>query len=146
MKTNQIYTMLFLLSLYCCQNSKKANTTISETECIESVLARDNELGKARNHDCETMTLPNTIEKYTIGMRALNFEGCPEAFSVAFKDHISAWDHMGEFTKRYSELRGEMHILFDSIEKTKDSSTFKPLLKAIWDTWADVEITRKTNY
>ena len=28
-------------------------------------------------------------------------------------------------------LRGEMHDLFDHIEKSKDSSSFKPLLKAI---------------
>lgn len=142
MKTNQLYTILFLLSLYCCQNSKKANITINETDCIESVLAKDSELGKTRNHECETITLHKTIENYTKAMQNLNFEGCPETFSTAFEGHISAWDSMGEFTKAYSDLRGEMHVLFDSIEKTKDSTQFKSFLKDIWDTWAEVEAAK----
>ena len=52
---------------------------------------------------------------------------------------MKAWDEMQKFTKRYPDMRGEMHVLFDEIEKGKDKHTFKPILKEIWDTWAEVE-------
>ena len=42
-------------------------------------------------------------------------------------------------TDQYPNLRGEMHDLFDIIEKGKDSGAFKTHLKAIWDTWENVE-------
>ncbi len=43
----------------------------------------------------------------------------------------------------HPELRGEMHVLFDKLEKCADAETFKPLLKAIWDTWAEIETAMK---
>ena len=142
MKAKHFFTTLCFSLFFCCQNNKNANTTVSEVGCIESILAKDSELGKTRNHQCETITLHKTIENYTKAIQNLKFEDCPEEFNLAFKTHISAWNQMGEFTKTYSDLRGEMHDLFDSIEKTKDSLVFKPLLKTIWDTWADVEAAK----
>ncbi|WP_369993918.1 hypothetical protein [Winogradskyella sp.] len=142
MKTIFIYTAFCVGIFFSCQNNQKANTNVSNADCIENVLAKDGELGKTRNHECEKIALHKTINNYVEGMRNLNFSGCPEKFSQAFKEHIAAWDNMGEFTKRHSDLRGEMHVLFDSIKKRSDSTTFKPLLKAIWDTWADVEAAK----
>ena len=139
MKHTLQFAALCLCVLFCCQNNKKTAPNLNEADCVSYILERDSELGKTRNHECETLTLHKTIDNYTEAMEHLNFEGCPEKFKSAFKDHISAWDAMGEFTKRHSGLRGEMHVLFDSIEKTQDSSKFKLLLKTIWDTWADVE-------
>ncbi|MFC0605551.1 hypothetical protein [Winogradskyella pulchriflava] len=130
MRTKLTLTMLYLVVLLSCQNKKKteSNSNISEKDCIDKILLDDSKLGKIRNHECETITLQKTIDNYVKAMRKLNFEGCPEEFSVAFKKHISAWNNMGKFTENYPELRGEMHDLFDSIEKSKDSATFKPLL------------------
>ncbi|NNE33177.1 MAG: hypothetical protein HKN40_12495 [Winogradskyella sp.] len=122
-----------------CINRGTKHITLNKTNCIENVIEKDSEFGKLRNHQCETKTLHTTIIDYTEAMRNINFENCPETFSVAFKNHITAWDSMGEFTKKYSELRGEMHNLFDSIKKTNDSLQFKILLKDIWNTWTHVE-------
>lgn len=36
-----------------------------------------------------------------------------------------------------------MHILFEGFGKGKDANTFKPLLKAVWDTWGEIEVAMK---
>lgn len=46
---------------------------------------------------------------------------------------------MLEITNKYPELRGEMHNLFDQLEKGNDAAEFKRYLKQIWDTWAEIE-------
>ncbi|WP_422103777.1 hypothetical protein [Winogradskyella sp.] len=136
-----------LLIINC--TDKKKNKVISKDTthyCINTVLKHDDSLGAIRNHACKRISLASTIEQYVNALNRLDFNACPENFHTAFKNHAKAWTKMGEFTTQYSNLRGEMHDLFDSIETTKDSLTFKPLLKAIWNTWADVEASKINNF
>ncbi len=138
-----------ILMLACNSSTPKNNTSSSHDstalgkECIKKVIALDDSLGTVRNHACETISLSETIQKYVQGMEAINYNNCPEAFSTAFKKHREAWTAMLSITDQYPDLRGEMHDLFDGIEKGKDAAIFKPLLKAIWDTWAEVENAMK---
>lgn len=116
-----------------------------KVECMDRVIKIDDSLGKKRNNDCKTSSLSATIVNYTNGMKNIDFSGCPEDFKTAFRSHISAWDSMMKVTDNHDGLRGEMHDLFDTIERTKDSLHFKTYLDAIWATWANVEEAIKLN-
>jgi hypothetical protein len=72
-------------------------------------------------------------------MKKLDFQGCPPDFTVAFEKHRQAWNDMIPLVKKYPDLRGEMHVLFDQLEKGEDAERFKLLLKNVWDTWGEVE-------
>jgi hypothetical protein len=111
----------------------------AEQQCIQQVIALDDSLGTIRNHNCETISLSETIDQYAAAVEKINYKDCPEDFAKAFVKHREAWMAMKTVTDKYPNLRGEMHTLFDQIEKGKDSTLFKPLLKDIWDTWAEVE-------
>ncbi len=147
------FTTLFLL---CCifllscdnadskqQNPTAAQTTISPQKAIEKVIAQDETLGGIRNHACETIPLAITIQQYADGLGEIDFSNCPEEFTKAFARHRDAWVQMIPFVEKYPDLRGEMHDLFDQFEKGDEADIFKPLLKAIWDTWAEVEEAMK---
>lgn len=145
----RLHLKLFMLTICifmaCSEKKKNTNTSKNNSKgCIEAILKKDDSLGKLRNHACKTISLDKTITQYVEAIDNLNFEGCPEDFKNGFQSHIKAWSKMSEFTESYSDLRGEMHVLFNTIEKEKDSAAFKPLLKAIWDTWAEIE-TAKVN-
>ncbi len=124
-------------------NEKQGNTDAKINDCIERVIALDSSFGKDRNHDCEKISLSATITKYTNRLSELSYDGCAEEFKVAFQGHIKAWQNTMKVTDNYPDLRGEMHDLFDQINTTKDSTVFKPLVKDIWDTWADIEAAMK---
>lgn len=96
-------------------------------------------MGTIRNHACETIPLSQTITNYTKNLEALNFNNCPEKFSLAFKAHIRAWNNMKKVTDKHDTIRGELHYLFNKLEQTKDSVEFKIYLKDIWDTWKVIE-------
>ena len=144
MRPIKLFVIIGLGLLVNCADAKKSkdSTTLSQKDCIDAVLKQDGALGKIRNHACETISLSKTIAQYVDAINNLDYEGCPDEFRKAFKSHTAAWSEMGKFTENYPDLRGEMHDLFDSIEKTKDSTTFKPLLKAIWDTWSSIEAAK----
>ena len=93
--------------------------------------------------NAKKISLSETIDNYVLQLKQLDFEPCPDSFKLAFMNHLEAWDKMTEVTDQYKELRGEMHVLFDSIAAGSDSMHFKPRLKAIWDTWGDVEKWKK---
>jgi DNA phosphorothioation-dependent restriction protein DptG len=120
------------------QQETKGLTKV-EQYCIQQVIDLDDSLGTIRNHACETISLSETIDQYAAAMDKINYKDCPEKFTEAFAKHREAWKAMKDVTDNYPELRGEMHTLFDQIEKGKDSSLFKPRLKNIWDTWGAVE-------
>ncbi len=148
--------LLICVALGCtlsCKESKE-NKETTETEavieevastptCIEKILAEDGTYGKERNHACETISLEETINKYTAQIRSLDYTDCPEAFTKAFLDHITAWDSIVPVTSKYPDLRGEMHDLFDEIEQSADSMEFKERLALIWSTWEAVEAAQK---
>ena len=107
--------------------------------CIDYVMAADSILGGERNHACKVKPLSEVIGEYVAGLEKLNFGYCPTEFTAAFKSHMEAWTAMIEVTDQFPDLRGEMHDLFDEIEKSEHASVFKAKLKDIWDTWNAVE-------
>lgn len=141
------FTSMFYLS---CNNSKnsgksqsKSETLQSPQDCIDSVIALDDSLGKVRNHACERISLAQTIKEYTAGMAQFDYQNCPKDFTEAFKKHREAWLAMIPLVEKYPDLRGEMHDLFDQIEIGEHSEEFEPLLESIWSTWAEVEEAMK---
>ncbi len=120
-------------------NSKSADKLSPEQACIQNVLMLDDSIGAVRNHACETISIAETIRDYVAGMQSADFSNCPDVFKNAFEDHRQAWLNMIPLVEKYPTMRGEMHDLFDELEKGEDATEFEPLLKAIWDTWAEVE-------
>jgi DNA phosphorothioation-dependent restriction protein DptG len=136
-----IYLLLFLSNLSLAQSNgqKDSSTILIEKECITRIIAADDSLGAIRNHDCEKVTLSRSIKNYVRSIKKLNFKNCPVGFKNVFYNHKDAWHEMLKITNKYPALRGEMHDLFDQLEKGKDSAACKKYLKQIWDTWAEIE-------
>ncbi len=152
MKNNSATPFLFLLVAVClsanCNSSQPATSSpthgaATARSCIQKVIDQDSILGKKRNHDCESISLSETIRLYIKGIDDIDFDNCPPAFTQAFQNHKKAWKDMIPVTDHHPDLRGEMHDLFDIIESGEQADQFKPALKAIWDTWADVEAAMK---
>jgi len=113
---------------------------------IASFLKEDQRLGGIRNHDPETMPLHRAIERYVAALRDLDHD-VPDAFMQAFEAHLQAWERMADYTRDHSEMRGEIHDLFDQLEQASNPSAdrFKRLLEEIWSTWRQVEAVAKTH-
>ena len=107
--------------------------------CVKQIFDRDSVLGGIRNHASETMSLSQAILDYTKELESLDFSECPEKFTSAFNEHVTAWKKITELTDKHLELRGELHDIFTELEKSEDSTEFKNLLKQVWDTWYQVE-------
>lgn len=120
-----------------------AKTANSPQDCIQRVIALDDSMGRVRNHACETISLAQTVQNYADGMKQADFRNCPPAFADAFERHRQAWINLIPVMEKYPDMRGEMHILFNHLEIGKDAASFNPLLKAVWDTWAEVETAMK---
>lgn len=112
---------------------------LPQTE-IKKILKADDVLGKKRNQDCKTISLSETILKYTTELKKLDLSHCSSNFKAAFYKHIEAWEAMISITDKYPNLRGEMHQLFKQIE-TKNDTEFKSKLANIWSTWDEIEKT-----
>lgn len=130
------------LLLATCKTPTPQSTPTPEA-CIQHLIALDDSLGRIRNHACETISLAQTIRNYTDGINKHDFRGCPPDFTKAFTRHLQAWNDMIPFVEKHAGLRGEMHVLFEQLEKGPDAATFIPLLRNIWDTWAAVEAAMK---
>ncbi len=113
------------------------------TACMERIIALDDSLGSLRNHQCEQVSLDQTIANYAEGLEALDFSGCPPEFVSAFTSHIRAWRDMQPVAAQFPGLRGEMHDLFDQIALSPDSTVFQSRLDRIWSTWAEIEAAMK---
>ena len=138
--------ILILLVISCNNAEKKDNETklesvtdIKKAECMESILKRDSELGKIRNHSSIQISLSETIHNYTNSIKSLDYSNCPDKFTIAFHEHIKAWLDVKKVSDKYPELRGELHVIFSELEKKKDSIEFKLLQARISDTWKIVE-------
>ena len=123
-------------------DANTAASNESEQDCIDAILREDTALGDTRNHACETASLADAIQQYVDALSALDYEGCPREFSKAFEAHIDAWAAMKTFTEQFADMRGEMHDLFYKLERGEQAEEFKPLLKAIWDTWAPIQTAK----
>ena len=107
--------------------------------CMAEAIALDDSLGRVRNHACETVSLSQTIRQYAAAITAIDFSDCPAAFSTGFRNHAAAWMALLPVTDQYPGLRGEMHALFKQLEAGPQGEQFKPLVKAVWDTWGEIE-------
>ena len=130
--------------IYACKADPRP-TPINKLErtCVQNILKQDSILGGIRNHQCEELSLAKTIENYTQALSILNFEDCPPDFYKAFKAHIAAWNEMAVFVHPENDLRGELHDLFDLIKAKDDTGEFDRKLKAIWDTWSEIEASQE---
>lgn len=119
----------------------QATSPNAAREAIRSVLARDSELGRMRNHAPESAPVAEAVETYVRELATIDFEGCPPDFEAAFARHRTAWRDSIDFLAGFDELRGEMHDLFDAIRARggSDRAELEDLERAIWSTWADVE-------
>ena len=140
MKNLILYFSIASLLLSCQSTTVKKASPMEQ--CILNVLMMDDSIGAVRNHACETMTLETTIENYVAGMGTANLTDCPAVFREAFKNHRVAWKNMIPLVAKYPDMRGEMHDLFDVIAEGEDAEEFEVLLKAIWDTWDEVEAAK----
>lgn len=113
------------------------------SRCMQKIIEQDSVLGFLRNQQSKQWPLSAAISNYVDATNGLKMNRCPPAFAAAFKSHMGAWQQMIAVTDNYPHLRGEMHELFNRLEKEKDSTLFKLKLKQIWDTWAEVEKARK---
>jgi len=118
-------------------------TTMSEATCMETIMEQDSILGEIRNHASEQMSLSASISNYVTSINQLDFQKCPEAFKSAFQEHAQAWSDMTSVTDNYPDLRGELHDLFDKLEKSEDAVAFKKHLENIWATWRDIEAVKE---
>ena len=145
-----LLAVFFCFFFLACDNAEKKQPpaakdqlTLSQKEAIKKVIAADEAIGKVRNHACEKISLAETIQHYTDGLAAIDYSYCPEDFKKAFAKHRKAWLLLIPFVEKYPDMRGEMHDLFDQLEKGKDGETFKLMVNAVWDTWAEVEAAMK---
>lgn len=122
---------------------EKQQVTEAEKKSMDRVIAIDDSIGKIRNKECRTLSLSQTITNYTEKMKQINMEGCPKEFSKSFDQHITSWNNLLQVTDKYPQLRGEMHDLFQKLEKSQDSAVFKKLKNDVWDTWDLIEVTTK---
>lgn len=138
---------LFVLLLFSCgQSVKMTEKTVQAqkpNDCMAQVIALDDSLGKVRNRACQTISLSETIRQYADGMEKISYRGCPSDFTEAFRKHREAWLALIPVTDQYPGLRGEMHVLFKQLESGEHAERFKPLVKTVWDTWAEVEAAMK---
>lgn len=142
-----ILLLVFLSNITLAQPNEHKNSGIIsiEKECITRIIAADDSLGAIRNHACEKGTLSRSIKNYVRAIKKLNFKNCLLDFKESFRLHTKAWHDMLKVTNKYPALRGEMHELFDQLEKGNDAVEFKKYLKNIWDTWAVIEKIIKSN-
>ena len=141
---------LFIL-LAACNKSKSSGTnnldqkSQAEENCINKIIAIDDSLGKIRNDACNRISLSSTITQYVKSLKEKNYKDCPASFTTAFHNHLQTWSNILEITDHYPDLRGEMHAIFSTLEKSEHSDRFKILLNEIWETWSLVEEEMKYN-
>lgn len=143
--TWSVLLALSILTTACrsASHTQASRAITSPEDCIQHIIALDDSLGRIRNYACETISMAATIRNYAEGMKKADFRQCPPEFSAAFERHRQAWLNMIPLVEKYPDMRGEMHVLFNQLELGKDAATFNPLLKNIWDTWAQVEAAMK---
>ena len=130
-----IAALSLLLALCACA------TPPAEERAVDRVLAEDARFGRARDEAPRLVPIAQAVEGYVAGLASVKLTDCPDDFAVAFTDHSQAWALMVPFLRRYPDLRGELHDVFEWLESEDNSEAeeFKKLLQAVWDTWKKVE-------
>ena len=139
--TLSLFVLIYAFLLSCnSENPKPGPRNIMERNCMAKIIVLDDSLGRIRNHACEKIALSPTIKQYIASLHKLNDKNCPSDFNTAFDKHLDAWENILVVTDKYPDLRGEMTVLFKQLETGEHASEFIPLQKAIWDTWADIDV------
>ncbi|MCA0153757.1 hypothetical protein [Winogradskyella vincentii] len=139
-----VILILTLLLLGCNGADKKDHSSASNMEqkkinCVKYIFEKDSIFGNIRNHASEKASLSDAINNYAKNLKSLDFSNCPEDFELAFHKHIEAWLDFRKVSDKYPSLRGELHDIFSTIEKSRDSIEFKSRLNDILETWHSVE-------
>lgn len=124
-----------------CQRVDGPDKSSTQVVAMKRVFEADRVLAKVRDHFSETGSLDKAVSIYVMGLDNLDFNECPKSFHEAFVKHRDAWQKSVPFLSQHSELRGEMHELFDKIREMDEevSSKLNGHFKSIMDTWTDVE-------
>ena len=134
---------LTLLLLEGCRTGppEPAPDNTGTADSIARVLEADTRLGTIRNHAGETAPLHVGLEAYAQSLAELDFQGCPAEFIDAFSEHREAWLASVPFFERHSDLRGELHDVFELIRAYggEDQAALEEHEQAIWSTWRKVE-------
>ncbi len=121
------------------EHSAASNMKQKNVNCVKHIFEKDSIFGDIRNHASEKASLSDAINNYAKNLKSLDFSNCPEDFELAFHKHIDAWLDFRNLSDKYPSLRGELHDIFSTIEKSKDSIEFKSRLNEIFETWNVVE-------
>ena len=140
-KRSIIYTALWVFILSMCIHVDLFSQQLNQESktCIDRIISGDSEYGTIRNHDPEEMPISQAIVNYVRNIRSMDYSNCPEDFSSLFNAHILAWEELIPLTEKHLELRGEMHDVFNEIEKSGDADQFNQGVKKIWETWGELE-------
>ena len=125
------------------QNNSDSTVDLKRAKCVEQIFVKDSILGDVRNHASENLPLSEALNNYTKELESLDYSSCPDSFITAFHKHIEAWKMVTKISDKYPSLRGELHEIFEELEKGKDSTEFKYLVKQVLDTWTIVEESAK---
>ena len=108
---------------------------------IRAVIEADYALGSIRNEAPRHAPIATAIEEYVKGLDALDLVRCPPDFVTALRRHRDAWFNSITFFEQHSELRGELHEVFEAIHAKGRASHegMQDVEADIWDTWSDVE-------
>jgi hypothetical protein len=133
--------LLVLHPLGCGKGEEHRNGAADPVGAIRAVLAQDEALGADRNHAPESQPISQAIRDYVAGLQGIDFGGCPEEFTRAFRRHIAAWQRSIPFFAQFDHLRGEMHDIFESIRQQEGEARagLESAEEDIWGTWDEVE-------
>lgn len=124
-----------------CGSSAGPNHGSVLNSAIAHVIAIDAEIGAVRNQAPRDKPLDIVVREYSDALRAIDRSRTPLDFSSAWIAHIEAWEALIPYLKEHSELRGEMHALFERLLSVANptASEFQRLQAAVWSTWATIE-------
>ena len=135
----KIYILLIFFSTLLLAFACQSDRSVEASACIERVLAVDDSLGGIRNDATNNIPMGHVVRVYVRDLERIDFTDCPEKFTANFNEHIEAWKQIVPILDKHDDLRGEMHDLFDQLEKNEDAALFRERLAAIWSTWDKVE-------
>lgn len=130
-----IFTVWILATQFSFNHSKPQMDEVRAA--IDDILQQDKKLGSIRNNQPHQIPLHQAIINYCNSLRQLDYSKTPAVFKTVFFKHIKAWEAAVPEFKKYQDLRGELHDVFEILKP--QSEMFLILESGIWSSWADVE-------
>jgi hypothetical protein len=128
-------------STHAADATDEAQAYVFKSSNTQRILQIDAVLAKQRDLLSQEMSLAQAVKAYLVGLEAIDFSGCSQAFTAAFQRHRDAWEAAIPFLEQHASLRGEMHQLFEQIGQV-DEANHEELARhtqAIMGSWAEVE-------